>query len=525
MSTIPLPLAGASAMLLTVAPEHVLPALVSADVARRQWTISAGQSVLRWTLRVPADLARATTLLGSAHELAGQPLTLHLLLALLTRGANIDSGTAAAAGMLASSLGHEHIVANVDANALASDAAIRAAVQAVLEQGMPLRAEGRWNLARTLVEMSITLWRTRGPAARLFALAERYSERDLILSCMAALAVPLISPSLPLPLSERLQAETPQAACAARMDAWLDWISCAPGPDPLPSPLLPDGLGLDGQALPENRNEELSLPRERAELLHSVARSLLRETAHRPAPRYLHQLLRVTIPRRLRTLLLPWHVTGMRVIPHMQGMYVAVEAGSSPQPAAVAWWPADDSYQLKAPKAFPPALWLLIHVIAAAFWRDLHAAAVIVEAAPAAPHGAASPGRPKRRERGVRTVVLPPARRTRSDNPPVEHLARWSTPEEEVAISFFTQQGARYRALPHGWEEREQHTDFQRRRRQATERAQIEGYPEPEPGFTFVRSHERVTHGAPSRVAVISRGLLRAVLGLEVPLDQTGEEP
>jgi hypothetical protein len=205
-------------------------------------------------------------------------------------------------------------------------------------------------------------------------------------------------------------------------------------------------------------------------------------------------------------------------------MYVAIEAGSEARPAAVAWWPADDSYWPKAPKSFPPALWLIIHVIASAFWRDLHAAAVVVEAAPVLATGQPRDGRRQQPPRGTRTVALPPVRRARTAEPQPERLARWSSSEEEEAIAFFTTQGARYRALPRGWEEREQQTDFQRRRRQAAERAAAEDYPEPEPGFTFVRSHERLSHAAPSKVAVISRGLLRAVLGLEVPLNERLDE-
>ncbi|HEU4324475.1 MAG TPA: hypothetical protein VFS21_15140 [Roseiflexaceae bacterium] len=121
-------------------------------------------------------------------------------------------------------------------------------------------------------------------------------------------------------------------------------------------------------------------------------------------------------------------------------------------------------------------------------------------------------------------MVLPPARRPHG-NQPREQFARWSSPEEEAAIEHYARQDGRYRALPRGWEEREQLADFQRRRQAAIGRAQAEGYPEPEPGFTFVRSHERRSaQPSPSHVAVVSRGLLRAVLGLEVPLELREEE-
>ncbi|HEU4321778.1 MAG TPA: hypothetical protein VFS21_01395 [Roseiflexaceae bacterium] len=120
--------------------------------------------------------------------------------------------------------------------------------------------------------------------------------------------------------------------------------------------------------------------------------------------------------------------------------------------------------------------------------------------------------------------MLPPTRRPHSSQPR-EQLARWSSPDEEAAIEHYARQDGRYRALPRGWEERESHSDFQRRRQAAIGRAQAEGYPEPEPGFTFVRPHERRSaQPSPSHVAVVSRGLLRAVLGLEVPLEQREEE-
>jgi hypothetical protein len=520
--TIPLPLRGCTATLISAAPGEALPALVSTDPSRRQWTISADGAVLRLTLRTPEELVRAAVLLGPAHELAGQPLSLHLLLALLVRGATVDAATAAAATILAQ-LVQERAAVDTEAAPPESDRAIRAVVQAAV-QGEMLRAQGRWNLARALVELGVALWQVRGLPARPFMLGDHYREEEVFLSYAAALSLPLAVSGLPLPVRTEALTGIPREMLGSRMDAWLDWISCAPGPDPFPSALFPDGLGLDAQGLPENRNEELSLPLERAELLRSVARSLLRETRPRPAPRYLHQVLRVSIPRRLRALLLPWCVTGMRVIPHIEGMYVAIEAGSEVRPAAVAWWPADDSYQLKAPKSFPPALWVIVHVIAAAFWRDLHAAVVVVEAAPVLATGQPRDGRRQQPPRGTRTVALPPMRRARPAEQQPERLARWSSPEEEEAIAFFTTQGARYRALPRGWEEREQQTDFQRRRRQAAERAVAEDYPEPEPGFTFVRSHERLSHAAPSKVAVISRGLLRAVLGLEVPLNERLDE-
>lgn len=194
---------GASAHLQHVVPGSVLPALVGADPSRRQWTISAGQVVLRLALRAPGDLTRAATLLGPSHQLAGQPLALHLLLVLLARGATVDAGTAAAAEVLARQLDQEQIVTETEADPPETDAAIHATVQAAITDADVLRFQARWNLARGLSELGCQLWQLRGQAARPFTLVERYNNCEALLSSTAALAVPLVASVLPLPLSQR----------------------------------------------------------------------------------------------------------------------------------------------------------------------------------------------------------------------------------------------------------------------------------------------------------------------------------
>ncbi|PDV97773.1 hypothetical protein [Candidatus Chloroploca asiatica] len=296
-------------------------------------------------------------------------------------------------------------------------------------------------------------------------------------------------------------------------DAIIDWLALVAGPAPPPAALLPGGLGRVSThtLVVGSATEPLTLDPQRAEALRDLAAILLARVS-RPAPRYLGEVLDLTIPPGLMAEVTAWNIARVRVIPHPEGLWVAV-GGADDEAAAVAWWGATPASSTRFPISFPPAAWLLMHAILAALWHDLCAEAIVMEPQP----DAAPPARPSgareatgRGPGGGRSVRLPPVR----------YLAHWGSDEDRALINAYVLAGHGYRRLPSGWEARQDRRDFQRRTTAAADRAHAHGLDAPPPGYTYVAPHQRpagriqADEGLAAPRQVQARGLFTLRLGL-----------
>jgi hypothetical protein len=301
----------------------------------------------------------------------------------------------------------------------------------------------------------------------------------------------------------------------------IDFLSLAGGPEPIPLEIIPDGIGSAENSprlaftAPERDVSHLSLSAEHAAALRQLATFLLADT-DRPLPRYLNQTLDLSLPPDLLPRLAAFGVSGIVVVPRRSGLYAAVLNGVG-EHLGSAWWEARPETADRFPLSFPSAAWALVHPVLAAFWYDLCADAVVIDQ-----RLLERPRPPEDNARSFRAKV--PSRMRRAILPPVRYRrAVWATDADRELIRQATLVGHGYRRLPTHWEDRAARLDFQRRQEAAQERARRHGYPEPPPGFTFVKAFTRGLIAVPEQspaaqrpeIKVRSRGLFTLMLGLQ----------
>lgn len=313
----------------------------------------------------------------------------------------------------------------------------------------------------------------------------------------------------------------PIAADGNAAEAIIDWLALAGGPGEPPAEILPDGLGANIEALGlDEVAVDRSMPLDQAHDLQRLAAILL-SRVERPMPRYIGRPLDVMLSPSLLPRLALWKISGVRVIPHPRGMWVAALSRDGVHIAA-AWWAAQPESSERYPLTFPAAAWTLMHPIFAALWHDLCADAIVVHRRPhdsTTNSAEAQPttARPARRKPTKRHILLPPPR----------YVGEWGSNEERAAIDRYVLVGHGYRRLPAGWEERESRRDFQQRQERAAERARSEGMDAPPPGFTYVSSYERGVRSARTGqqpYVVRSRGLFTLMLGLRQVANEESAE-
>ncbi len=493
---------------ITVTPDADIPALWNVHMSRSRLTIIVRRSVTAFTQSPDRHRwSQRSATIGADPACGGLSLATHLLLVLIGQQQRLDAATVVIAAQIAASLMQADSNTAVPQVAVLRDRDISERVSAYIDQGT-LDVEGRWNTARCLVQIGQRLWHLRGDKAARHGTIPLTSvpgatDGTHLKSMAAALVTPLAARDLPLPLAQPV--DDPVAAALQRIDAWIDWISLAAGPDPIPPSLLPEGLSSSHiDEVPRNGDNALDMPADRAVLLNDLADALLAEP-DLPAPRAMYQSLLVPAPRLLTPLLSPWHIANLLIVPAPTGLWVAT-LNSTDQPLAAAWWPAERGMS-RVPLSFAPSCWMTLHPILAALWHDLCAAAVVVDADPIEP--APEPRvNPRKKTQSRRQIVLP--------SPRTRRRAAWSSDAEQQAIETYAHVDPRYRPLPTGWQDRADRIDFQRRRQAAAARAESEGWPVPPPGYTFVRGHYRPGTSEPrdERPRIVSRGLMSVALGL-----------
>lgn len=464
---------------------------------------------VRITMRSSAQLVEAARAVGQALVLHSDSLTCLLLLVYIVRTTRIPDQHACntcqiAARQFQACADHlpQRIIESV------SDRQIDQLVQETLTVGQErLTFHGdMWALARTLFAYAAALWHLRGARAAYWGsldIRQHPNNATMIILVLLSGLVPPAPGVLPVPFAPRVLLHY----------AVLDWLALAAGPTDPPFALVGAGIGMETNAhMALGRTDErgnLSLAHGKA--LSDLAATLLAST-ERPAPRHIGKMLDIAIPPDLIGRLAVFDVTGVLVVPHQHGLWIAAqdEHGTS---VALAWWSAAASSAERAPLTFPPAGWMLIHTLLAALWHDLCADAIEVDARPSPrttgiydPHGRQTPPAQHHRR-----VMLPPVR----------YRARWGSDEERRILSHYTLVDVGYRRLPRGWQERCERADFERRQEAAAVRARANGYDAPPPGFTYVAPHQRPVMrltGEPvmprETMKVRSRGLFTLLLGL-----------
>lgn len=345
----------------------------------------------------------------------------------------------------------------------------RAVIDGSLQYGQTLLQlpDEPWGLAYVLCGLGKKLWKLSGDDAAWWSSfpinEEPFNDFMRLLSAISACMTHTADTSIPF------------SGNAYKNEAFMDWLTLAAGPEAPPASILPQGLGHPVMEYEKLQNDDASLTWEQAMSLHELAMSLLKRVI-RP-PRYIGRMLDIPLRGRFTTSLAFWDIEAVCVVPHAEGMWVALRNSEGGHFAA-AWWSARPESSERAPLTFPPALWLLMHPIFAAIWHDLCADSIVVQRPPDLMVTRAVGGtKPKTAKRPKQQRVTLPA---------VRYVGTWGGDEELAAIAYYTSVGHFYRRLPSGWEDRATDKRFLVRQEEASRRAEAAGRPSPPLGFTFV---------------------------------------